>query len=212
MFDIHCHIVPGVDDGSRDMRESLAMLAAAKKAGIDHIVCTPHCRDAKFDYDLVIRQYDRLYEQAARQGIEMTLGFEVHWGKLAEYGIDQAPRLRIEGTDLILIEFSVASLPVNWQRIIYGLQGEGLTVIVAHPERYRPIQKNLDIAFELKEMGCLLQLSSNFVEGGRLSPGRKTALELLRAGLVDYVASDAHRVEDYSSYARALEVARKHAR
>ncbi|WP_165253813.1 CpsB/CapC family capsule biosynthesis tyrosine phosphatase [Adlercreutzia sp. ZJ304] len=208
MFDLHCHILPGVDDGARDMRESLAMLAEAKRSGINHIVCTPHCKSSSFNYDMICVRYDELRPQAERQGIRLDLGFEVHWQKLMELGLDCAPDLCFEGTNLMLLEFSVGKMPANWQRIIYELQGQGIQVIIAHPERYQPIQHNIDIAYELKELGCLLQLSGNFISAGRLKASRKTAINLLKEGLVDYVASDAHCAEDYADYREAMSEAR----
>lgn len=210
MFDVHCHIVPDVDDGSRDMRESVAMLREARASGIDRIVCTPHCRSSHFNYEKIVSHYEALRVQAESMGIWLDLGFEVYWEKLAELGLKAAPSLCFENTNLMLLEFSCGSLPPSWQRIIYELQGLGIQPIIAHPERYQPIQKNIEIAYEMKEMGCLLQLSSNFVEGGWRSRRRKTAIELLKNDLVDYLASDAHQPEDYESYRKALQVARKY--
>lgn len=192
------------------MRESVAMLREARASGIDRIVCTPHCRSSHFNYEKIVSHYEALRVQAESMGIWLDLGFEVYWEKLAELGLKAAPSLCFENTNLMLLEFSCGSLPPSWQRIIYELQGLGIQPIIAHPERYQPIQKNIEIAYEMKEMGCLLQLSSNFVEGGWRSRRRKTAIELLKNDLVDYLASDAHQPEDYESYRKALQVARKY--
>ena len=168
MFDIHCHILPGVDDGARTPAETGQMLVAAHNAGIDHIVRTPHCRHSSFNPGLIQKQYRAFKAHAAQMSIRPSLGYEVFWKKLAELGIDQAPKLCIEGTNFLLLEFSNASLPANWQRAIYPIQCQGITVIVAHPEHYQPVQdNNLDIAFEMKELGCRLQLSTKYMEGGR---------------------------------------------
>jgi protein-tyrosine phosphatase len=210
MFDIHCHILFGVDDGSNDFAESQAMLRAARGVGIDHIVCTPHYRGRNVDRRRIAENYQTLSATAHKQGFKMALGFEVYWEALADIDIKDAASLCIEDTNLLLLEFSCGSLPANWQRIVFGLQGRGIQPIIAHPERYRPIQNNVDIAVEMKNMGCLLQLSGNFAEGGFLSGSRKTAIKLLESDLIDYVASDAHSVEDYASYKKALEIARKY--
>ncbi|MDR1185826.1 MAG: phosphoesterase [Coriobacteriales bacterium] len=210
MFDIHCHILFGVDDGSSDFAESQAMLHAARSVGIDHIVCTPHYRGRKVDRQRITENYQTLSAFAHKQGFKMALGFEVYWEALADIGIEGAADLCIEDTSLLLLEFSYGSLPANWQRIIFDLQGCGIRPIIAHPERYRPIQNNIDIALEMKNMGCLLQLSGDFADGGFLSSSKKTAIKLLESDLIDYVASDAHSVEDYTSYKKALEIARKY--
>ncbi len=210
MFDIHCHILPGVDDGARTTAETSQMLIAARNAGITHIVCTPHCRFSDFDPQLIQQQFRAFKAHAAQQGIQATLGYEVYWEKLAELGIEMAPKLCIGSSSLLLLEFSNAHLPANWQRGIYSIQGQGITVIIAHPERYKPIQDNLDLAYEMKEMGCRLQLSANFIEGGRFDKCHRTAKALLKEGLVDYLASDAHRPEHYAVYVKALAEARKY--
>ena len=142
-------------------------------------------------------------------GIRTNLGFEAYWKKLAELGVETAQNLCIEDTNLLLLEFSTASLPVNWQRAVYSIQSQGITVIIAHPERYKAVQDNLDIAYEMKNMSCRLQLSANFVEGGRFDKRRRTAKALLKGGLVDYLASDTHRPEHYAVYTKALHEAQK---
>lgn len=185
------------------------MLVAARNAGIDHIVCTPHCRTSNFNLPLIQRQYRAFKAHAAQMGIRTNLGFEVYWKKLAELGVETAPKLCIEGTDLLLLEFSTAALPVNWQRAVYSIQSQGITVIVAHPERYKAVQDNLEVAYEMKDMGCRLQLSANFVEGGRFDKRHRTAKALLKEGLADYVASDAHRPEHYAVYTKALHEAQR---
>ena len=210
MFDIHCHILPGVDDGARTPDETGQMLVAAHNAGINHIVCTPHCRTSNFNPQLIQQQYRAFKVHAAKMGVQTSLGYEVYWKKLAELGIETAPKLCIEGTNLLLLEFSTASLPANWQRAIYSIQSQGITVIVAHPERYKPVQDNLDIAYEMKEMGCRLQLSANFTEGGHFDKRHRTAKALLKEGLADYLASDAHRPEHYAIYTKALHEAQKY--
>lgn len=210
MFDIHCHILFGVDDGSRDFRESQLMLKAARSVGIDRIVCTPHCRGRRFDYDRIVSHFGMLRDFAESKGFEMALGFEVFWENLALYGVDEADRLCIEDTNLLLLEFSTDAMPASWRNMIHALTGRGITPIIAHPERYRPVQHDLGIAEELKDMGCLLQLSGNFHVGGRFSPTRKAAVKLLERGLVDYVASDAHCPEHYQEFDEALRIARKY--
>ena len=207
MYDLHCHILPGVDDGARTMAESAQMLDAARSCGIDTIVCTPHCRGSYFDRAAIQAAYRELQPHAAARGIALRLGYEVHWQKLAELGLEQAGSLVFEGTNLLLLEFDPRSLPGNWRGVVQALAAQGLQVIVAHPERYAPVQKNPRLAAEMKELGCLLQLSGSFACGGRGS-SKGCALELLRAGLVDYVASDAHCVADYTDYRTALKLAR----
>jgi len=208
LFDIHCHILYGVDDGASDLAESLAMLEAAQAVRIDHIVCTPHCRGRQFDLERIRSHYQVFASHAQEQGMQTALGLEVFWRKLAEIGLDNAHSLCIEGTDLLLLEFSLEDMPVNWQGFVTGLQKRGIQPIIAHPERYAAVQKDIGLAIEMKELGCLLQLSSDFANDSMLSPRRQTAMKLLQLGAVDYLASDAHQASGYAAYAKALELAR----
>lgn len=168
MRDIHCHILPGVDDGAADLDESLAMLEAAKRAGVTRIVCTPHCRDPYFDYDKMWDAFELLRDNA--DGFPLQMGFEVNHRKLVELGIDAAEHLHFDGTNEFLLELSThadAYAFREYENTIYDLQCRGYQVIIAHPERYRAVQKDVSVAERLVDMGCKLQASADFIAGGR---------------------------------------------
>ena len=206
MRDMHCHILPGVDDGSRSLEESLRMLEAAKAAGITSITCTPHCRDPYFDFEAMWQAFYELEDAAG--GFPLQMGFEVNHHKLMELGLAWAEALHFDGSNEFLLELSVGALPsryADYERTIFALQGMGYEVIIAHPERYVAIQKDIGIAYELVEMGCKLQGSTDFMAGGRFGKERRPAQRMLKAGLYSYLASDAHRIEHYDLYSRALQ-------
>lgn len=208
MRDLHCHILPGVDDGAPDLEHSLAMLRAAQDAGITSITCTPHCRDPYFDFDTMWRAFHTLQDAAAAQGsvLLLQMGFEVNHRKLMELGMGWVKRLHVDGSDELLLELSVNASPSrfgDYERTIFELQGMGYQVIIAHPERYRAIQRDMGLAEELVHMGCRLQASTDFVTGGRLGAEKGPAKRMLKAGLYSYLASDAHVVRHYASFARA---------
>ncbi len=205
MRDLHCHILPGVDDGARTVDESLAMLAAAYRAGITEIVCTPHARDPYFDYDAMWDAFELLRSKA--RGFPLSMGFEVNIAKLWELGFQWIPYLAFDATPEFLLELQTNALPADfarYERTIYEIQGQGYQVIIAHPERYRAIQKDPTIAENLVRMGCKLQASTDFIAGGRLGAEKKPAKKLLKAGLYSYFASDAHRVKHYAYYEKAM--------
>ena len=91
----------------------------------------------------------------------------------------------------------------EYERTIFEIQGKGYQVIIAHPERYRAIQDDIEIARRLVKMGCKLQASADFVAGGRLGAEKKPAKKIFEEGLYSYIASDAHCVEHYDYLARA---------
>ena len=206
MLDIHCHILPGVDDGAEDLDESLAMFRAAQAAGITEIVCTPHCRDPYFDYEAMAAAYTRL--RGAVGDFPLRMGFEVNHRKLMELGLDWARVLALWGTNTLLLELSVGASPSRfgvYGRTVFALQGMGYDVIIAHPERYQVIQRDIGYAEEFVRMGCKLQLSADFVAGGRFGGEKRPAVKLLKAGLVSYIASDAHCPEHYRFFAKAMD-------
>lgn len=205
MRDIHCHILPGVDDGAKDLNESLAMLEAAKAHGVTSIVCTPHCREPYFDFDAMWDAYRLLVEHAA--GFPLQMGFEVNHTKLMELGMEWADRLHFDGSDEFLLELSTRATEVEfkqYERTVYELQCKGYEVIIAHPERYRIIQKDPSYAEEFVNMGCKLQASADFLKGGRFGREKKPAQKLFDARLYTYIASDAHCVKHYEYLQEAV--------
>ncbi len=205
MRDMHSHILPGVDDGARDLETSLAMIDAARAAGVTSIVCTPHARDPYFDFE---GMWSSFKELSAHTDMPLSMGFEVAHEKLLELGVRAwGERLAFEGTGEFLLELDPgcrSSRFREYERTIYQLQGLGLTVIIAHPERYRAIQRDLSLAERLVDLGCELQVSADFISGGRFGRERRPARKLIARGLCSYVASDAHYVEHYRQLAQTL--------
>ena len=204
MLDLHCHILPGVDDGASCLGESIRMLHAAYKAGITEIVCTPHCRDPYFDYNAMWDAFELL--RAHADGFPLSMGFEVNHAKLMDLGLAWVSRLAFDGSDEFLLELSTRAGKLEFQqyeRTIFELQGMGYTVIIAHPERYRAVQEDIEVARRLVRQGCKLCASADFIAGGRFGREKKPAKRLFDEQLVSYIASDAHRVEHYDYLARA---------
>lgn len=210
---MHCHILPGVDDGAVDLRMSMYMLEAARAVGITSMVCTPHADSPWFDYIEMLSAFDMFRDNAARAVPDMHVsrGFEVAHRKLVELGTKQwAPYLRFGESSEILLELDRGCVKEDfreYERTIYELQGLGLEVVIAHPERYRPVQDDVELARSLVESGCKLQASAGFVAAGPFSREKRCARKLLSEGLYSYLASDAHRPEDYARLPRALKLA-----
>lgn len=203
MRDVHCHILPGVDDGSRSLKESIEMVKAAMSVGITAITCTPHCRDPWFDYDAMWDAFEAL--QAAMVDIPMapklSMGFEVNYKKLMELGIDWIDYLACQ-TGNFLLELPTRSLPSDWERMVFEIQGKGYTVIIAHPERYAAVQNDINVVRRFIDAGCKIQVSADFYSEGKFSPIKKTAKVLFAEDLVNYVASDAHGPLAYETLKR----------
>lgn len=229
MRDIHCHILPDVDDGARDLSESLQMLQAAKEVGITSIVCTPHCRRPYFDFDKMWEAFRLLQSQTE---MPLQMGFEVNVTKLLSLGLDWVDHLHFDGSDEFLLELEDEANEVDfreYRRIVYEIQCLGYDVIIAHPERYLAIQRRPELAYELVRMGCRLQASGDFIYGGRtpdphaqngtahtlaakLSPRSRRvsacAQRLFKEGWYSHIASDAHCPWHYGAFQKAWD---KHA-
>lgn len=211
MRDIHCHILPGVDDGSPSMEYSLRMLRVARDAGVTSIICTPHCREPYFDYQKMMDAFAdfKAAAHAEAPDVLVSMGFEVAHSKLMELGVSEwAPYLGIAQTGQFLLELDTHCTDASfneYERTIYRLQGMGYRVVIAHPERYDAIRKDPSIAERLVQLGCDLQASADFVRGGRLGNSKRTAKKLFKQQLYRYIASDAHRVEHYQMLAEAVQ-------
>lgn len=209
MRDLHCHILPGVDDGSGSMEESLEMFRAAREVGITSITCTPHCREPYFDYLPMWRAFRAFEAQvhAIDPTFPLQMGFEVNYKMLMKLGMGWAERLHFDGSNEFLLELSVGASPSrfgDYERTIFELQGLGYRVIIAHPERYTAIQKDIGLARELVNMGCRLQASTDFIKGGRLGRERRPALRMMKEGLYSYAASDAHYADHYRYFDQVI--------
>ena len=207
MRDEHCHIIWDVDDGASLKRQSIKMLRAAADAGIDEMVCTPHMRWDDFDKAKVEDHFAQLKELGRDLGIKMTLGYEVFYRTLLKIGIERAPEFVTQGTNNILIEFNTGGdMTHGWDRTFYELQSKyGLEITLAHPERYVTIQDDFDYIERVKDMGCRIQVSAGDLFDGFFSPMQRVAKRLIKEGYCDAIVSDAHCVDHYSEFAKAIE-------
>lgn len=205
MLDIHCHILPQVDDGAKNEEESLKMLEAAKASGIDRLIATPHFKDSKTDIKRIQKRFEWLKVQASQREIRAGLGFEVNTRVLPDLRSGQIRELCLAGTSLLLLEFQEDEVPPGCRQLLYQLEREGIQVIIAHPERYRTIQKDFRQADMLLEMGCALQVDAESLAGSVWSAERHTAVQLLKQGKVTFLASDAHCADDYQNFVKVTQ-------
>lgn len=200
MIDVHCHILPGIDDGSNSIEESVKMLENARENGIKTIIATPHVKDRDFDFKKAEIVFNELSKRANELSIEMKLGYEVNYDAIVAFGIESYNRLKIADSNSILLEFNNSSFPANWQYTVKKMTSHGLNVIIAHPERYKYINDDITNAKKLIDAGCQLQCDAFVFDMGRFNKQRRTAYKLLNAGYVSWISTDAHSVEDYKGY------------
>jgi protein-tyrosine phosphatase len=192
LIDLHCHILPGIDDGARDSEDSVAMARQAQADGIEAVCATPHIRD---DHDV------RLDELAARTRAleELVSAEELEVRVLPGGEVAQARAQRLTPAELrlatlggagrwLLLEPAPGPLSADLADTVRRLAAQGLQAIVAHPERHADAAFEERLA-ELVEMGCLVQWTAAFVADA--AAGAR-ALELARRGLVHVLGTDAH--------------------
>lgn len=211
MIDAHCHILPSVDDGSQNIFESEDIISSLTKFGIDKVVCTSHIKGHMGSLEENKLAFQRVLPIAKHYDINLVLGHEVNWRNLLEIGFDKVRDYSFGNSDYFLLELSTTQIPHNWQNIIFNLQGEGLDVIIAHPERYAYVQKDISLVEEMRNMGCYTMLSSNYILRSWMGgTARKCAKKLLKRNLVDFVCTDAHCLNDYKIFEKSLTYAEKH--
>lgn len=203
LTDLHSHIIPGVDDGARNIDESVRMLKAAKAAGIGRIVATPHIYHLRAERSDITKAYNSLLTHARALGIDMRLGYEVNWRAIVSTDWDSISALAVEDTRMLLLELPNRALFPSWEVLIPEMCRHMTTVLV-HPERYAYFQKDITLLDRLRDAGCKLQIDAYALVGGVLREETRFSRRLLKTNRVDYIASDAHSAEDYTRYARAL--------
>ena len=196
MIDLHNHILAGLDDGPRTIEESLAMLDQAIKQGITHVCATPHLSlTYPTKKEEVLQAFHQLQDmvQSEQMPIELSLGQEIRlYGEIVEDFV-QNRLLSMGGFNRhILIEFPSASVPRFAEQVFYQLYQQGLTPIIAHPERNQAIKDNPDILYDLVEKGALAQLTASSLTGSFGKKAQKLSYQLLEANLIHLIASDAH--------------------
>ena len=188
MIDIHNHILYGVDDGSKDLDMSLAMLKEEMEQGVTRIYLTPHQNQQTLTGPLLKERYQSFLEELKDKGIDMDirLGAEIYYYPGLKQDLLSGKALTMDESKYVLVEFSTRT-ETNVSEIVYELVMAGFTPIIAHIERY-PYLKKEDY-FDIKEAGGLIQINS-----GSFShfSSRGLIKYLLKNDLVDYVATDAH--------------------
>lgn len=194
MIDLHCHILPGLDDGAADPATSLAMAELAAADGIRTMVATPHVNFA-YEYPLEaigrgVCQLNELLSGAAVP-VRVVAGAELDVARLIELSDGELQALSLGDGPSLLLEspFGHAGL---LEDVVFDLQLRGYTTVLAHPERCPTFQRDVELLGRLVERGALCSITAGSLAGMFGSAVRRFALHLLREELVHDISSDAH--------------------
>lgn len=197
MVDLHCHLLPGIDDGSKNMEVSLRLAREATENGVTHALLTPHHMNGRYinHKKNVIRQTKIFQEQINAHNIPLTVfpGQEVRInGQLLE-ALDRDDILFADTAGkYMMLEFPDDDVPYYTNQMIFDLQQRGIIPIIVHPERNTKIMSEPDIIYQLLEKGCLSQITASSYVGTFGKRVESFSHQLIEAGQGYVFASDAH--------------------
>lgn len=198
MIDLHCHILPGVDDGAKSWDEALEMARIAEADGIKTIVSTPHFfSEGGFKTGRQLQEVHQAFQtelKKANINIEVVLGNEAYiTPDLVKKVIDQEV-FTIHNSRYLLIEFPFQGIPLYTAEVLYELRLRGITPIIAHPERYIQVQEDPMVLYSFIQQGALAQLNGGSLLGKYGPKAQKLSEILLKHKMVHFLGSDGHSI------------------
>ena len=195
--DMHSHLIPGIDDGSRNMDETIAMLAKFESLGYKKVITTPHIMNEVYPNgpESIIGGLTSVQETAK------SLGLSIEIEAAAEYYFDETLVEKIRNRSVlsfqeyVLVEFSFHSKPEFEDKLFFEMQTAAYKPVLAHFERYPYYHGSVDKAVYFKEKGVAIQLNLNSLTGHYGQSVKKQAELLIDEGLVDFAATDCHRIQ-----------------
>ena len=201
MIDIHCHMLPGIDDGPKTLDQAIELARLAVANGITHAVLTPHIHPDRYTNtaSTIHSSLEAFRASLAENSVPLKLGYAgevrlddeiltmVQEQKIPFYGA-------IGGYRVLLLEFPHSHVPMGSENLVKWLLNQKIRPLIAHPERNKGVMRKLDSIRPFVEMGCMFQLTAGSVAGYFGEPAQATARALLENGWVTVLASDAHNV------------------
>jgi len=198
MIDFHNHVIPNLDDGSKSIEMSLNMLKEAQKQGITDVINTVHYQHPKMEnkntsYNFIIDEIKKLQDVIDDNNINIKLhaASEVFF-KFNLTEILDNPITTFGNGKYMLIEFQRLHFPQGYEDELFKLQLKNIIPIIAHPERYRGIQQDINLAEKWIERGYLIQIDCASIIGGFGKKTKEVAIKLLQNGLCHFIGSDSH--------------------
>lgn len=205
--DIHSHLIPGIDDGSKSMKESIELIKTLHVLGFKKLITTPHIMTHRFPNtsQIILNGLSKLQTELKHQEIDMIIE------AASEYYLDEhffkllkQKEILTFGDNYLLFEMSYAQKPVKLEVIVNEMKILGYKPVLAHPERYLFMHNNFDIYERLKEQGVLFQVNLNSFSGYYSKPVQKVAMKLLEKGYIDFIGSDTHKKNHLEHFSKNL--------
>lgn len=196
MVDIHCHILPGLDDGPATLAESVEMAKAAIADGITHVVATPHANDKyAFEPELIRARRDELQQLAGEQ-LVLATGCDLHMSyENLRMLREQPARFTINQKNYLLVEFADFAIPPTMDAVLKEMLVSGIIPIITHPERNPLLRTSSKRLREWMGLGCCVQVTALSLLGRFGQTAQAAAERLLEEDCIHFIASDAHNVK-----------------
>jgi Capsular polysaccharide biosynthesis protein len=195
MIDLHCHILPCLDDGARNMDEALEMCRIAEADGIHTIVASPHCGNGIYNNDenTILPVLERVREAVREKGISVKIipSVEIHINLEIVRFFKQNSRLLL-GERYVLLELPSQSIPPYAGEFLFKMKLKGYIPIITHPERNTIIQGDPGVLKKWVKGGAIVQLTAMSLTGEFGKEVREVSLKMAQSGLVHFIATDAH--------------------
>jgi len=205
--DIHSHLIPGIDDGSASMEESVELVKTLHALGFKKLITTPHIMSHRFPNtsEIILSGLKELQTELKHQEIDIIIE------AASEYYLDehflellQKKEILSFGDNYLLFEMSYAQKPVNLEGIVHEMKVLGYKPVLAHPERYMFMHHDFAVYERLKEQGVLFQVNLNSFDGYYSKPVQKAAFKLLKKGYIDFIGSDTHKKNHLEHFSKNL--------
>lgn len=206
MIDFHSHIIPSIDDGSRNVKETFKIIEEAEEAGFSKIVSTSHYLKDLYEVDENDRKAIISAINSKISNIEIYLGSEIYVTHRIVDLLRSKKASTINGSRYVLFELPMKRNIFDLQEIIFKLLENRYIPIIAHPERYEYIQENPNILIDLIKMGVLFQANYGSIIGVYGKRAEKTVKKLLKSNMIHFLGSDVHRANSiYPQIPKAIE-------
>ena len=211
MIDIHTHILPGIDDGSKSFEQSLMMAKEAQEAGFTDIITTSHYMTNIYEANTNVRidLIEKYRELLASNNINIKIynGAEIYFSDDFPELINNGVIPTLADSNYVLFELPLQSKITYVDSTIFKLKHMGYIPIIAHPERYVVVQNDIKLAFDWVESGALLQLNYGSALGFYGRNAKKTFYKLLKNDLITFLGSDNHRTEQiYANIPKIIKI------
>ena len=197
MIDFHTHILPNIDDGSKNIEETFSLIKEAEKAGFNKIISTSHYFEGFYESSHIDREawIEALNIKISEQNLNVSLylGSEIYISNNIIELIESNKASSINKTRYVLFEMPLNARPLNLYDMVFEMIRHKYIPILAHPERYFFVQKDIELIYDLIQNGVLMQSNFGSFVGFYGTDIQKTAKELLQRNMIHFLGSDVHR-------------------